>query len=261
MADRLELDAAIVEPITRQVISELPGPFTHVLDVGCGPGAVAMILAELVPDASVTALDSSAPLLRRVRAHADRAGIAHRVQTVEGDLEHDLPSLPPADLVWAGMVLHHVGQPVATLQRLHRQLTPGGTLAMMEFGRTPTVLPDHDPLVTSGVWARFQAATTASLDERLGLDPVAIDWPAFLAVAGFVDVIDRGLEAVHPVPPTDTVRAWLVPHVERGVEMAGDRLDGADAAALLAFAAEVPMRDDLTVVARRRIVTARRPHD
>lgn len=261
MADRLALDAAIVEPITRQVITELQGSFTHVLDVGCGPGAVAMTIAELAPNATVTALDSSTPLLQRVQARATSAGVAHRLHAVEGDLEHELPPLPAADLVWAGMVLHHVSQPVATLQRLHRQLVPGGTLAMMEFGRAPSVLRDDDPLVTSGTWSRFQAATTASLNERLGLDPVAVDWPALLAVAGFADVTDRNLEAAHPTPPSATVRAWLVPHVERGVEMAGDRLEAGDAAALLAFAATVPHRDDLAVVARRRIVTARRTAD
>ena len=259
MADRLALDAAIVEPITRQVINGLQESFSHVLDVGCGPGAVAITLAELAPNATVTALDSSAPLLQRVQARAASAGVAHRVHTVEGDLEHDLPALPAADLVWAGMVLHHVSQPVATLQRLHHQLVPGGTLAMMEFGRAPSVLPADDPLVTSGTWSRFQAATTASLNERLGLDPVAVDWPGLLAVAGFSDVTDRNLEAVHPTPPSATVRDWLVPHLERGVEMAGERLDADDAAALLAFAAAVPHRDDLAVVARRRIVTARRP--
>lgn len=259
MADRLDLDAAIVEPITRQVIGDLGGPFTHVLDVGCGPGAVAVTIANLLPHAAVTALDSSAPLLLRVRARAEQAGVAARLHTVEGDLDAPLPSLPAADLVWAGMVLHHVHQPVATLQRLHAQLRPGGTLAMMEFGRTPSVLPDDDPLVASGTWQRFQTATTAALNERLGLDPVTVDWPALLAVAGFVDVLDRDLEAAHPSPPSATVRAWLVPHVERGVEMAGDRLSVDDAHALRRFAADVPHRDDLAVVARRRIVVARRP--
>lgn len=259
MADRLDLDAAIVEPITRAVIADLAEPITQVLDVGCGPGAVALTIAALLPNASVTALDSSAPLLTRVRHRAEAEGVAHRIHTVEGDLDHELPTLPSADLLWAGMVLHHVTQPVATLQRLHRRLRPGGTLAMMEFGRSPSVLPADDPLIASGTWSRFQAATTAALNDRLGLDPVAIDWPALLAVAGFVDIDDRDLEATHPTPPSSTVRAWLVPHVERGVEMAGDRLDATDADALRAFAAQVPHRDDLAVVARRRIVVARRP--
>jgi hypothetical protein len=43
--------------------------------------------------------------------------------------------------------------------------------------------------------------------------------------------------------------------------MAGDRLGGADAEALREFAAQVPHRDDLAVVARRRIVVAHRPAD
>jgi hypothetical protein len=116
-----------------------------------------------------------------------------------------------------------------------------------------------DALRESGTWSRFQAATTASLNERLGLDPVAIDWPAMLAGAGFVDIVDQGMAAHHPSPVDDTGRAWLTKHLGRGLEMAGDRLSGDDVEALSALLHDIPHRDDLFVHAERRVVTARRP--
>jgi SAM-dependent methyltransferase len=261
LADSLELDAAITMPIVDQLLgSALVSCALRVLDVGCGPGVVAVRIAQDGPRRSVTAIDSSEPLLDRVRRRAADAGIGDRVVTLVGDLDHPLPSTEPADLVWASMVLHHVTDPGATLERLRDRLAPGGVLVMVEFGNAPTVLGPDDPLVIDGTWVRFQAATAASLTERLGLDPVTIDWPATLSGAGFDDITDEGLQAVHPAPLSATARAWLVKHLRRGIEMAADRLDARDLAALDRLADDAPRRDDLTVVAERRVLTARRPH-
>lgn len=264
LAGSLELDAAITMPIVLDVSTRRTphldwGSVQHVLDVGCGPGAVAVALCRQAPNARVTALDSSTQLLGRVRQKAVEMGLDDRVWTVAGDLEAPLPAMPPADVVWASMVLHHVTDPVATLRRLAGLMPAGGTLVMVEFGNQPTVLPADDPLRTSGTWARFQQATAASLNERLGLDPVAVDWPSLLCDAGFVDVTDEPMAAHHPSPLGDLQRAWLDKHLRRGVDMAGDRLTPADAAALADLADAVPRRDDLFVHAERRVLVARTP--
>jgi trans-aconitate methyltransferase len=264
MADALELDAAITLPIVHDIVRsrtphvEWPS-IGHVLDIGCGPGAVAVALSRHAPRARVTALDSSAPLLGRVRHRAAQLGLDDRIWTIAADLDGPLPTLPAADVVWASMVLHHVSDAPSTLGRLYEALMMGGTLVMVEFGNVPTILPVTDALRESGTWSRFQAATTASLNERLGLDPVAIDWPALLAAAGFVDIVDQGMAAHHPSPVDDTGRAWLTKHVGRGLEMAGDRLSGDDIEALTALLHDIPHRDDLFVHAERRVVTTRRP--
>lgn len=229
LADSLELDAAITLPIVDEVVhTSVPDGAAVLVDVGCGPGVVA-------------------------------AGLGDRVRTVLGDLEQPLPTIGPADLVWASMVVHHVADPVAALSALRRVLRPGGTLVMIEFGSPPEVLSPDDPLVLAGAWQRFEAATAASLRERLGLDPVEVDWPALLAAAGYTDVVDTGRTAVHRSPLGPTARAWLVQHVRRGIEMAGDRVAAVDVAALNAFADSVPSRDDLTVRAHRRVITATAP--
>ena len=264
MADSLELDAAITMPIVHDIVrTGTPhvdwATIGHVLDIGCGPGAVAVALCRLAPAARITALDSSAPLLGRVRHRAAQLGLDDRIWTIAADLDTPLPTLPAADVVWASMVLHHVSDATATLGDLRQRLAPGGTLVMVEFGNNPTVLPATDPLRECGTWGRFQAATTASLNERLGLDPVTIDWPALLERAGFIDTVDTGLSAHHPSPLDEVGRAWLTKHVRRGIEMAGDRLDAADVSVLSSLLEQIPTRNDLFVHAERRVIVTRRP--
>lgn len=86
---------------------------TRVLDVGTGSGAIALAVADELPDAEVTATDTSPAALEVARANADRLGLSERVRFVEGALpdegvgfdlvlanlpyvaERDWPSLQP----------------------------------------------------------------------------------------------------------------------------------------------------------------------
>ena len=215
----------------------------HVVDVGCGPGVVTCALAERFPAARVTGIDSAPELLGRLRNRALDAGLAGRVDGVAADLDHDLPQLPPADLVWASMVVHHVAEPVATLRRLGRLLRPGGTLVVVEFGGDPKVLHDGDPIVAGGAWARLEAGARASLVERLGRDVFSRDWPRDLRRAGLADVTDELVTFGYAAPLDELRRRWLVRHVRRGLGMAGEALRHGDVEMLDAFARAVEKRE------------------
>lgn len=85
----------------------------RVLDVGTGSGAIALAVADELPEAEVTATDTSPAALEVARANADRLDLAERVRFVEGTLpdegngfdlilanlpyvaERDWPSLQP----------------------------------------------------------------------------------------------------------------------------------------------------------------------
>lgn len=262
MADSLELDGTIVLPLVADIAKDLSARIEwrrvrHVLDVGCGPGVATIALAGQAPNARVTALDTSAPLLTRVQARAK--SLDGRVVTVQADLDGDLPDLEPADVVWASMVLHHVADPAATLARLRDCLIAGGTLAMVEFAGPPAVLPADDPMLYEGAWSRLEAAAAAVLRERLGLDPWTLDWPSMLADAGFTDISERTRAAYHPAPLTTDTRRWIAKHVNRGLSMAADRLPAADVAPLQELADSAPNRRDLFVRAERRVLIASRP--
>lgn len=267
MADSLEIDAAMALPLVEDVAERLADSrvegteVLHVVDVGCGPGVVTCALAEEFPSARLTGLDSAPELLDRLRSRAGDAGLAERLDAVEGDIEHDLPPLQPADVVWASMVVHHVADPVATLGRVAGLLRPGGTLVLVEFGGTPRVVPDHDALVASGTWARLENAARAALAERLGPDVIDRDWPRDLAAVGLSHITDDAVTFSHDAPLGEIQRRWLTRHVRGGIRMAGDALGPADTEALEAFAdaVEAGKRPDVLVEASRRVLTARRP--
>jgi release factor glutamine methyltransferase len=58
----------------------------RVLDVGTGSGAIALAVADEIPDAEVTAADTSPAALEVARANAARLGLSERVRFVEGTL-------------------------------------------------------------------------------------------------------------------------------------------------------------------------------
>jgi release factor glutamine methyltransferase len=61
------------------------------LDIGTGSGAVALAIAEELPDCEVIATDTSAAAREVARAHAARLGLAERVDFVEGMLPGAVP--------------------------------------------------------------------------------------------------------------------------------------------------------------------------
>ncbi|HEV2859201.1 MAG TPA: peptide chain release factor N(5)-glutamine methyltransferase [Solirubrobacterales bacterium] len=85
----------------------------RVLDVGTGSGAIALAVADEIPEAEVTATDTSPAALEVACANAERLGLSERVRVVEGTLpdanggwdlilanlpyvpERDWPSLQP----------------------------------------------------------------------------------------------------------------------------------------------------------------------
>jgi release factor glutamine methyltransferase len=67
----------------------------RVLDVGTGSGAVALAIADELPECEVVGTDPSAAALEVARANTERLGFAERVRFVEG-------TLPDADAGWVG---------------------------------------------------------------------------------------------------------------------------------------------------------------
>ena len=132
MADSVELDGVMMLPLVADIVRDLGkilhwSQVRHVIDVGAGPGVIAASLAGHAARARITALDSSPQMLARAsaKAAADRK-LAGRVNTVVASLDDDMPALPKAEVIWASMVLHHVADPLATLQRLYHHIVPGG---------------------------------------------------------------------------------------------------------------------------------------
>lgn len=96
----------------------------HVLDFGAGTGLLAAAIAPHA--ASVTALDTSAGMLRVLR----EKGLP-KVQTLEQDIHDGLPRR--YDAIVSCMALHHVADLPALLRAFAHALVPGGRVALVDL--------------------------------------------------------------------------------------------------------------------------------
>ena len=104
-----------------------------VLDVATGTAAVAIELVRRT-GCRVVGVDQSGEMLATGRERVDRAGLADRIELVEGTAER----LPFEDASFDALsftyLLRYVHDPAATMAELARVVRPGGTIAMQEFG-------------------------------------------------------------------------------------------------------------------------------
>jgi demethylmenaquinone methyltransferase / 2-methoxy-6-polyprenyl-1,4-benzoquinol methylase len=115
-------------------------PDERVLDVATGTAAVAIELVRRF-GCSVVGIDQSPEMLAEGRGRVSRAGLADRIELVEGRAE-ELPFADGSfDALTFTYLLRYVADPAATLAELARAVRPGGTIASLEFGVPPGVLP------------------------------------------------------------------------------------------------------------------------
>ncbi|MBV9115949.1 MAG: class I SAM-dependent methyltransferase, partial [Acetobacteraceae bacterium] len=97
-----------------------------VLDVGCGYGVTALVLAQAVgPKGRVIGLDVSAPMLALARARS--AGVAN-IEWIEADAATHAFAPASVDLVFSRFGVMFFGDPAAAFANLRRALRPGGRL-------------------------------------------------------------------------------------------------------------------------------------
>ena len=108
------------------MLSARPGE--HVLDVGCGSGALALAIGPLVaPDGSVLGLDISRPMLANATIRARAAGLDN-VSFERGDAQiHGLPEAG-FDAIVSRFGVMFFDDPNAAFANLARSLRPDGRL-------------------------------------------------------------------------------------------------------------------------------------
>ena len=94
---------------------ERVGSGSRVLDVGCGGGQHAVHMASRRPDLRVVGVDLSPELVRRSRRLAAKAGVADRVEFVEGNaLDLPFPNQDFDHLYCAGSIKALAGSAAGT---------------------------------------------------------------------------------------------------------------------------------------------------
>ncbi len=119
----------------RQTLIELAAPVRGetVLDVGCGMGTLAIVIAPRVGSGAVHGIDASPEMIGVAREKAVKVGAAidFQVAVVEA-----LP-FPDAmfDLVTSSLMLHHLPDELKAtgLREIRRVLKPGGRFLALDF--------------------------------------------------------------------------------------------------------------------------------
>ncbi|HEU0145710.1 MAG TPA: methyltransferase domain-containing protein [Bradyrhizobium sp.] len=183
-----------------------------VLDVGCGVGHWAQLLASALPaDAHVLGVDRDPLWISKATERAAAKGISDRFQYRVSDA-HTLP-FPDAsfDLVTCQTVLIHVADPAAVIAEMARVTRPGGLVLAAEPNNVSTSLVLNsitfdDPVENILAGVRLQLICErgkAALGE--GNNSVGDIVPGLFAAAGLTDIAVYLNDKTNAfLPPYDT---------------------------------------------------------
>jgi ubiquinone/menaquinone biosynthesis C-methylase UbiE len=158
-------------------VSELAAP--AVLEIGPGPGGLAVELARRHAGLRLTGLDIDPAMVERAAVRARREGLEERLAFVVGDVA-SLP-FPDAsfDLVTSSFSVHHWPDAAAGFAEIRRVLRPGGRAIVYDlpdrWGRLETKAPPMGEVAAAG---GFRDATAM---------PFA--WPGRLAFVRRLEVV------------------------------------------------------------------------
>lgn len=168
--ERLRAQARIWEEATGRLLDQVElAPGARCLDAGCGPGETMRLLAQRVgPIGRVVGVDVDGTL--GAQAHdALRAAGHHQCEFELADVEQDAwLDDAPFDLVFARLLLFHVGDPVAVTRRLWDWVAPGGHLVVQDYDLRPIAVRPSLDSVEEFTRVAVGAFTGAGRDVHIG---------------------------------------------------------------------------------------------
>jgi ubiquinone/menaquinone biosynthesis C-methylase UbiE len=108
----------------------------RIIDVGCGFGAMNIVLARQFADSEIVGIDLSDPLLRLANRSAQVANLGNRVRFEKADV-HQIPYDDDSfDVAISTNMVHLVDDPVQMLNEIERILVPDGCLFIADVRRS-----------------------------------------------------------------------------------------------------------------------------
>jgi SAM-dependent methyltransferase len=254
--ERLRVLGRVLQPGTEALFDRLGvGPGWTCLDVGCGGGDVARVLARRVgASGRVVGVDLDAEKLALARQEADAEGCAH-VSFQPLDVRAEALG-ETFDLVYARFLLSHLGDPIEDARWLCAHAKPGGLVAVEDVD-----FAGHFVAPRSDAFDRYVALYEAVVRGRGGDPHLGPRLPRLLLDAG-LEAVDAGV--VQPVGLRgDAKRLNPLTMANIADAVVADGLATRDEVDALVTALEAYADDETTLAGLPRIVQAwgRRPRD
>ncbi len=116
----------------------------RVLDLGCGPGQILIMMKQRWPGMQITGLDAGPAMIEKARADAAAAGldITYEVLRLGPSGETKLPySNAEFDIVTCNSVIHHLTDPINALDEMARVAKPDGAILIRDLARPAFIFP------------------------------------------------------------------------------------------------------------------------
>ncbi|MBA7603757.1 Ubiquinone biosynthesis O-methyltransferase [subsurface metagenome] len=109
----------------------------HYLEMGAGPGILAIMIAEANPDISITAVDLSPDMAAVANEYIRERKLEDRIRYLVGDVsdENMMQGLGKFDLVYSAFSLHHWRDPDKSISNLWNAVRDNGVLYIYDFKR------------------------------------------------------------------------------------------------------------------------------
>ncbi|MGN7824328.1 class I SAM-dependent methyltransferase [Chitinophaga sp. 22536] len=156
-------------------------PGMHVLDVGCGTGAITAGIADIVGEhGSATGIDASEHLI--AKGLEDQKDVAN-LQLLTADLYTWQPHRK-YDVIVSARVLQWLNDPLAALLRFRELLVPGGYVSILDYNHTKL---EWDPAPPASMQRFYDAFLRWRADA--GMDnKIADNLPALFEKAGYRNI-------------------------------------------------------------------------
>ena len=129
----------------------------RILDIACGPGDIAFLLAARYADAAITGVDLNREMLGRAEARREMlsAAISKRLIFQAGDMNGLTFADESFDIVTGGYALRNSPDLDRTLNEIKRLLKPGGTAAFLDFSKSRGPILQRIQLGLLSFWGRL----------------------------------------------------------------------------------------------------------
>jgi demethylmenaquinone methyltransferase/2-methoxy-6-polyprenyl-1,4-benzoquinol methylase len=118
------------------------------IDLACGTGDIAFLLAEKYPQGRIVGVDITALMLECAR----QRNKYKNVQFINADMGHLDVASGSADIVTGGYALRNAPHLETALEEIHRVLKPGGTAAFLDFSKSDKKMSQKIEYWTLKIW-------------------------------------------------------------------------------------------------------------